>query len=540
MNKITCFLFLFLVIISIFSFSLNIKTELICKLIGIDSVNQQLSLEKQVYGADLGIMAPAATETYFIFGDTFGEGRPIWNGPTGTLWRSNVLAIAPNRNFQNGIKFIKFISQNSGNEFNVSRSNLTITAGPYMTLGEYVDEIPKVLLNISNVPTLTAQVQLSYTNSLPKLSGLLIWENVSNWITFGITNNNRLNISGLVNNQLIPIISSTYTGKFLKVRKDFSSYIFYSSVDGKDWKEIGVYNDKQKLLFNAKIGLFVENDENSPSLVEMNFSNFILNNKTLSFNDSIFSYQNPVESYAKEVISSQHGQNGEITVIPTGGIYVDKNLYMYYMSVSQWGAPGYWNCNYSGLSIFKNEKNDFEKLSNVTWNGTSNFIQIYPIYANENPNDFSDEIYLFSIPAGRWGDVYLMKVKSNQIENKSRYEYFSGIEDGHPVWSNVASKAKEIAKGPAGELSIMFDKYLEKWIMTYLDPMTTNIVIRFADKPWGPWSDLTTLVSSIDYPGLYGAFMNPVYTLENGKIIYFTMSMWGPYSVFLMKATFEK
>ncbi len=93
-----------LVSIPLFSFSLNIEnTGLVCKLIGENSINQELCFKEQVYGADLGIMIPAATKTYFIFGDTFGQGMPIWNGPTGTLWRSNVLAVAQNKDFKNGV-----------------------------------------------------------------------------------------------------------------------------------------------------------------------------------------------------------------------------------------------------------------------------------------------------------------------------------------------------------------------------------------------------------------------------------------------------
>ncbi|BBJ27498.1 DUF4185 domain-containing protein [Athalassotoga saccharophila] len=535
------FLILVLISIPLFSFSLSIKnTEMVCKLIGIDSINQELCFKEQVYGADLGIMIPASTSTYFIFGDTFGQGMPIWNGPTGTLWRSNVLAVAPNGDFKNGVKFDKFISVNSGNNFIVSSHNLTITAGPYMELGEYVDEVPKVLLDVSHFSTFTVQVKLNYMYPLPTFSGFLIWKNVSNWIAFGITNNRTLKVSGLINNQLPLIISSAYGENFLKIKKEFSSYIFYSSNDGINWKEIGSYNDKQKQLINAKIGLFVENSDNNAFSVSMNFSDFIFDNELLKFNDQTISYDNPVPSYAKEVISSKHGENGEITVIPTGGIYNNNNLYVYYMSVSQWGAPGYWDCNYSGLAVSKDEGNHFEKLPNVTWNGTSNFVQIYPVFANEDPDYISsNEIYLFSIPSGRWGNVYLMKVKSDQIEDKSKYQYFSGLQNDYPIWSYNESDSKSVADGPAGELSIMFDKYLKKWIMTYLDPQTTNIVIRFANDPWGPWSKSKTLVSSYDYPGLYGAFMNPLYTLENGKIIYFTMSMWGPYSVFLMKTDFE-
>ena len=61
-----------------------------------------------------------------------------------------------------------------------------------------------------------------------------------------------------------------------------------------------------------------------------------------------------------------------------------------------------------------------------------------------------------------------------------------------------------------------------------------------APEPWGPWSVGLPLVSGRAYPGLYGAYMHP-WTLEDGgETVYFTMSRWGPYSVFLMRARLVK
>src|SRR5699024_7315232 len=41
---------------------------------------------------------------------------------------------------------------------------------------------------------------------------------------------------------------------------------------------------------------------------------------------------------------------GETTVIPTAGIAVEGVQYLRYMSVAQWGQPGSWTTNYSGLA----------------------------------------------------------------------------------------------------------------------------------------------------------------------------------------------
>ena len=43
-----------------------------------------------------------------------------------------------------------------------------------------------------------------------------------------------------------------------------------------------------------------------------------------------------------------------------------------------------------------------------------------------------------------------------------------------------------------------------------------------------PWGSSRMLVSAQRYPALYGAFMCPSFIADGGKVIYFTMSQFGP------------
>jgi hypothetical protein len=76
--------------------------------------------------------------------------------------------------------------------------------------------------------------------------------------------------------------------------------------------------------------------------------------------------------------------------------------------------------------------------------------------------------------------------------------------------------------------------------MTYLDSGQKALVIREAANLWGPWSPPLPLASDQGFPGLYGAYMHPWYVENDGETVYFTMSQWGPYAVFLMKAKLAK
>jgi hypothetical protein len=236
---------------------------------------------------------------------------------------------------------------------------------------------------------------------------------------------------------------------------------------------------------------------------------------------------------AKELLDSEKLDYSEMTVIPTGGFSVGKKLYLNFMSVSHWGNPGEWVTGYGGLARSDDEGKNWKKLDNVKWPGEDNFIQV-TTYKIDN------DIYFWCIPSGRFGGVKLMKVASADVENIKKYVYFSGVQKEKPLWSSSISKAKTIVEAPVGELSVIWNKYLNRWIMTYLNEFSHNIEIREGITPWGSWGEPIALAKSSVYPGLYGAFMTPKYVEDNGRTIYFAMSMWNPYNVFWMKAELVK
>ena len=74
--------------------------------------------------------------------------------------------------------------------------------------------------------------------------------------------------------------------------------------------------------------------------------------------------------------------------------------------------------------------------------------------------------------------------------------------------------------------------------MLYLNETSGAIELRESPDPWGPWSDPKTIVTRAgQFSGCYGAYLHPAFFEHNGETIYFNMSLWGPYNVFLMKAT---
>jgi hypothetical protein len=158
----------------------------------------------------------------------------------------------------------------------------------------------------------------------------------------------------------------------------------------------------------------------------------------------------------------------------------------------------------------------------------------------------------------------------DEITNRSSVRFFAGFDPGssRPVWESNESMAKPLfSAGCIGELSIRWNYYLEKWIMLYNCGLcnTKGVIVRLADKPWGPWSTPKIVFDPADghgrfihQPGRdrlydrdrdrdlpsdvgyeYGPYqMTPYATGVKGRYtkIYFTLSTWNPYQVIQMSA----
>lgn len=235
------------------------------------------------------------------------------------------------------------------------------------------------------------------------------------------------------------------------------------------------------------------------------------------------------EAHAAQII--RPGRD-DVTVIPTNGIAVGGSMYLHYMAVRRWGDPGEWDLNASGFAYSDDKGETWTKDSAsgaALWPGDSNFGQV----ALVREGGF---VYLFGIPGGRFGGVQLARVPEDALLDASAYHYLSGAAQDGPAWSEAPDDAATIVPAPVGELSVLWNEHLGRWIMTYLNEDKAALAVRSAAELWGPWSDESILVSGREYPQLYGAYLHPWLTENGGETVYFTMSLWQPYNVFLMRA----
>lgn len=234
--------------------------------------------------------------------------------------------------------------------------------------------------------------------------------------------------------------------------------------------------------------------------------------------------------WAKELIDSKKVDGVEMTTIPTYGFAANGAMYLAYMSVKHWGDPGEWETNYSGFAKSTDQGQTWTRLDAPKWPGTSNFVQVSAFRVD-------DEIYFWGVTHGRFGGVCLMKVRERDVEDQGAYRYFAGTAaDGAPIWSADLAAARTVVDDTAGELSVVWNRYLSRWLMTYTRGAAESAVIREGVTPWGPWGEPITLVSQDEVPGLYAPFMAPQYTADGGRTIFFALSVWGPYNVFWYRA----
>ncbi len=235
---------------------------------------------------------------------------------------------------------------------------------------------------------------------------------------------------------------------------------------------------------------------------------------------------------AKEIAPGLHEADGfgEVTKIPTYAFEVEGAIYAFFMSVRHWGDPGVWEANYAGLARSTDDGASWEVLEEPRWPGDGPFVQVSAAHVREDGQEY---VYLWGIPAGRFGGVSLMRVPANRaaVENLSQYQYFSGAPDGRPEWSDAPSDAALVLDRAVGEFSVVHNEFLDRWLISYMAD-NQDAVVAEGLSPWGPWGEPFTLTSQAETPGLYAPYLNPRYVADGGRTVYFTLSIWGPYSVF--------
>ncbi|MDR2039671.1 MAG: DUF4185 domain-containing protein [Bacteroidales bacterium] len=230
---------------------------------------------------------------------------------------------------------------------------------------------------------------------------------------------------------------------------------------------------------------------------------------------------------AREIIYGAKDQSGtgDWTSIPTGAICANGIDYVHYMNVKNWLKDNDWISNYSGLYRSRDSGRNWEKCENMYWDSGSNFGQVG--YWKKD-----GYVYMMGTETGRKSTARVARFREGDIEEQDQYEYWNEIEKKWIKGDEL--RATDLFEDTVGELSVIYHKKSRKWIVTYFCGQRYNITVRYADNITGPWSEPQELAHGSEFPQLYGSFIHPL--SADGDHLYFLMSRWAPYNVFLMKS----
>ncbi|HEX6344404.1 DUF4185 domain-containing protein [Umezawaea sp.] len=216
----------------------------------------------------------------------------------------------------------------------------------------------------------------------------------------------------------------------------------------------------------------------------------------------------------------------EVTVIPTAGFSDGSRDYLHYMSVREWGpGEGQWRTNYAGIAHSDDGGRTWVKSTSARWpdSGGGGRFQLGAFAERDG------YAYLFGTPSGRFGNAHVARVAKARVLDTAAYEYWTAA--GWRV--GAVDSSLPVMSGPVGELSVLYNGYLGRWVALHLDLTRRAVVLRTATEPTGPWTGGQVVAHDGDFPGLYGSYLHPA--SADGPDLYFAMSQWGPYHVRLMR-----
>lgn len=218
----------------------------------------------------------------------------------------------------------------------------------------------------------------------------------------------------------------------------------------------------------------------------------------------------------------------EHTLIPNSGITIDGVHHVHWMSILIWLPGGRWRTFQSGIAVSHDDARTWRKPVGARWPNPwgRNRFQIGAF--TTDPGD-DRHVYLFGTTNGRWGPAYLARTPRDRVAQVSSYRYFDGTD-----WVRHSRHAAPVLTGNVGELSVSYHPGLDRWLAVHLDEAQAAILVRSAPSITGPWTDGEPLATGAEHPGLYGGFLHP-WALD-GDTIYWLMSQWDPYNVFLMRS----
>lgn len=286
--------------------------------------------------------------------------------------------------------------------------------------------------------------------------------------------------------------------------------------------------------------------------------------------------KNEKTKIAKAIIQGHHTkdeENIEVTKIPTGLIEVNGIMYMFYFSIRRWKPVA--TMNYGGCLKSEDNGKTWSRVYDLTWvdETTKDFDEQIDKLINEPatktphklnfikskkridvkehkghfhtlifPVDgYDGYIYLFDECGYRKRGIKLARVLKENIEIFDEYEYMVDTdENSMPIWvkgreglnlqkTNVNSY---LIPNPSGELSVVYNKYINKWLLFKISEDGHQVLCYKSDNVYGPYDKPIEVIKNTDpkLPNsiIYAPLTHEKLFEEDGKIMNVLLSLWLP------------
>ncbi len=260
--------------------------------------------------------------------------------------------------------------------------------------------------------------------------------------------------------------------------------------------------------------------------------------KRLTLDCSKMKWKTENNSFYKPLHSRR--QYGDASTVPAGAVEISNKAYIFAMRVIKWEKfPKQTHAR--GVLFKENESGEFEEV--YEW-------EIDDIHVNTAPVKVGNKIYMIATSLYRKSPLYLAYVNLEDIDKPSKYMYFAGRDSDKIIWSSNPADAKPLEGTEnlkIGEVSFVYNPILKKYFILFKSYSIKNngFWLMYSDKPTGPFEKIKLNVCKdadwmkLGWSGCYGGYIVPYYFGENGRDLYFTVSVWVPYTTVLLKTEFN-
>ncbi len=206
---------------------------------------------------------------------------------------------------------------------------------------------------------------------------------------------------------------------------------------------------------------------------------------------------------------------------PLHGIQIDGRVYLFYLGIQQIDPHSLW--------AFRNLGVGLARLDPVS--GTCE--RLYPngdwCYWKPLADDMhvgvqilrdGDDLYVFGSRRDGFNTrALLARVPACRVAEPTAYEFLQSAE---PTWGASLDSACSLGECNS-DYSVSYNPYFGQYSMVYLDSYQKTLMLRLAERPWGPYSPPLKLIGVPYQPSselIYLGFEHPEFRQDDGATIY--------------------